>query len=149
MKLTTILDGYLYQRGNTLGWKSIEALQENNIQTVVCMVKRWDPPVKRWLESNGGMYIYCPIPDSKNLNKQMLLALGTTVSRRALLAPVLVHCAAGRNRSALVNALAMRELLDISGARAMERMREARPNALANEHFASWLESLPAPNEEE
>lgn len=58
---------------------------------------------------------------------------------------VMVHCAAGLNRSGLVMALAVREILRISGKDALELVRSRREGALFNENFAAYLRSLPKP----
>jgi predicted protein tyrosine phosphatase len=49
---------------------------------------------------------------------------------------VLVHCASGRNRSALVVALALCELEGLTGTQALDRVRALRWNALSNAAFA-------------
>ena len=58
---------------------------------------------------------------------------------------VLVHCSFGKNRSGLVVTLAVRELLGISGAQAVEIVRLRRHRAVNNEVFAAYVEGLPAP----
>ena len=58
---------------------------------------------------------------------------------------VVIHCRAGRNRSGLLSALVVRELLRIDGARALAHVQQARPRAIANEAFADYLKELPAP----
>jgi hypothetical protein len=56
-----------------------------------------------------------------------------------------VFCRAGRNRSGLVAALAIRRLAGWTGAQAMQHVKSTRPFALTNEHFARFLNSLGAP----
>ena len=58
---------------------------------------------------------------------------------------VLVACAGGRNRSGLVVALAVRELLGCSGAEAVQRVQSLRQDALNNQTFAQHIAALPAP----
>jgi protein-tyrosine phosphatase len=48
-------------------------------------------------------------------------------------------CSAGRNRSALLNALIVAKLLGISGQEAVEYVQRERPNSLANPHFVKFL----------
>lgn len=68
-------------------------------------------------------------------------------------ARVLVTCQMGVNRSGLVTALILRHALGISGKEARRIVQAARVvdtahgpmRALSNEHFASHLDSLPAP----
>lgn len=61
--------------------------------------------------------------------------------------PTLVHCMAGRNRSGLIAALVVRELLGVSGSEAVARVRARRTGALTNPAFAAALAALgpPAP----
>jgi hypothetical protein len=58
---------------------------------------------------------------------------------------VLVACAGGRNRSGLIVALAVRELLCCSGAEAVQLVQSLRENAINNVTFAGHLASLPRP----
>lgn len=59
---------------------------------------------------------------------------------------VLVYCFYGVNRSGLLNALIIRELLDTTGAAALEILRLERRGAVGgNDHFEEWLASLPKP----
>jgi protein-tyrosine phosphatase len=57
---------------------------------------------------------------------------------------VLVTCMAGRNRSGLVSALALRYLTGASGAECARRVQLARENALSNPHFVRALSDLRA-----
>src|SRR5262245_47086075 len=56
---------------------------------------------------------------------------------------VLVHCRMGFNRSVLVIATAL-TYLGMTGAAALDHLRERRPGALFNESFASHVARLPA-----
>lgn len=60
----------------------------------------------------------------------------------------LVHCTFGRNRSGLVTALVVRELLGLSGAEALGYVQARRDRTVNNQAFASWLASLPAPGQQ-
>jgi protein-tyrosine phosphatase len=55
---------------------------------------------------------------------------------------VLVTCQAGRNRSGLVNALALRLLTGAGGLEAIQRIQGARPTSLENPYFVSFLERI-------
>jgi len=55
---------------------------------------------------------------------------------------VLVACAGGRNRSGLVVALAVHQLLGCSGAQALHLVQSRRENAVNNQTFARHLASL-------
>lgn len=54
---------------------------------------------------------------------------------------VLVTCMQGLNRSGMVTALAMRELMGWSGPRIVEHIRHHREQALFNETFARYIEA--------
>lgn len=61
---------------------------------------------------------------------------------------VYVYCREGLNRSALVAALAVRELCVCSGASAVEMVRSHRAGALYNWHFSAALGQLGPPDGE-
>lgn len=138
MKLYAIVPGLLYQRGrfDHLPGK-IKALHEAGIQVVISC---WhaDPDLVDVVE-----YVHAPFPDGKRLDPHFVLDVGHRVaceiaaSRRTL-----VHCHGGRNRSALISALALRFLTGCSGTEAMAAIRTARPGALANETFVRYLADL-------
>ena len=90
---------------------------------------------------NHTLYLYFPIfdedlPDLERLHG--IAQLGARLVRSGQ--PVLSHCGAGFNRSALVTGLILVEL-GWSGTRALDRLRERRPGALFNEIFAAYLGS--------
>lgn len=88
---------------------------------------------------NHTLYLYFPIfdenlPDLDRLHG--IAQLGARLVRSGQ--PVLSHCGAGFNRSALVAGLILVEL-GWNGAEAVKRLRERRPGALFNETFAGYL----------
>ncbi|MEO8277598.1 MAG: hypothetical protein ABI639_15400 [Thermoanaerobaculia bacterium] len=90
---------------------------------------------------NHTLYLYFPIfdeelPDLDRLNG--IAVLGARLVRSGQ--PVLSHCGAGFNRSALLAGLILVEL-GWSGADALKRLRERRPGALFNDVFAAYLAS--------
>jgi hypothetical protein len=90
---------------------------------------------------NHTLYVYFPIfdedlPDLGRLHG--LAALGASLVRAGQ--PVLSHCGAGFNRSALLAGLILCEL-GWKGRDAVSRLRERRPGALFNERFAGYLET--------
>jgi len=96
--------------------------------------------------SNQCLYIYFPIDDDDrelpNLTKLRAIArLAASLVREGH--RVLSHCGLGFNRSALVAGLILTEL-GMSGPAAVARLRQRRPGALYNDHFARFLESLDA-----
>jgi protein-tyrosine phosphatase len=56
---------------------------------------------------------------------------------------VLTTCHAGLNRSGLVSALMLHRLSGMSGPRAIELVRAARPGALNNQYFTAALRRIP------
>jgi len=98
-------------------------------------------------EIEGLIYLKCPLVDDDAVPEPALTRrLATLVAglvsdgHRAL-----VHCTFGRNRSGLVTTLVVRELLGLSGAEALDYVRQRRDRAVNNDAFADWLSSLPAP----
>jgi hypothetical protein len=89
------------------------------------------------------LYIYHHIYDEDlpDLARMQALALmGAHLIREGQ--KVLAHCGMGFNRSALLAGLILTEL-GMSGADAVNRLRERRPGALFNERFAAYLGTLP------
>lgn len=90
---------------------------------------------------NHTLYLYFPIfdedlPDLDRLHG--IASLGARLVRSGQ--PVLSHCGAGFNRSALVAGLILVEL-GWSGSDALNRLRQRRPGALFNDTFAAYLSS--------
>ena len=92
-------------------------------------------------------YVKAPLEDGETLPDQVLLDHLTSLvvdlmrdGRR-----VLVHCTFGKNRSGLVMALVVREVLGCDGPTALARVREVRENAVNNDAFNDWVSALPAP----
>jgi protein-tyrosine phosphatase len=89
------------------------------------------------------LYVYYPIADEDLPNLGKLHAVAQLVATLCRFERVLVHCRAGYNRSCLVAGLAL-TYLGRSGPEALDDLRAARPAALWNENFASYLATLPA-----
>lgn len=94
-------------------------------------------------------YRKCPLVDADELPDDDQLrdlvthvVTGVRAGRR-----VLVHCSFGKNRSGLVVTLAVRELLELSGADAVAHVRARRHRAVNNTVFAEYVEGLPAPTQ--
>ena len=90
------------------------------------------------------LYVYFPIYDEELPDPARLDAvaqMGAHLVRSGH--RVLSHCGMGFNRSALVAGRIL-HYLGMSGADAVDRLRERRPGALFNEIFADHLKSLPA-----
>jgi hypothetical protein len=91
-------------------------------------------------------YLKCPlvdgdVPDEGLAVRLAQLVAGLVEDGRQ----ILVHCTFGRNRSGLLMTLVVREVLGLTGAEALDYVRQRRANAVNNEGFAQWLRALPAP----
>jgi protein-tyrosine phosphatase len=118
------------------------ALRELGIDTIVDM----DASVDSGLPQAPGsiLYVYHPILDEDLPNLAKIEALGRLVADLVSSDHrVLVHCRMGFNRSVLVIATAL-TYLGMTGASALEHLRERRPGALFNENFATHVATLPA-----
>ncbi len=132
-------DETLYVSGEIENW---EALLERGIDTIVDM----DASVDAGLPQAPGsvLYVYHPILDEDLPNLVKIEALGRLVADLVSSDHrVLVHCRMGFNRSVLVIATAL-TYLGMTGAAALEHLRERRPGALFNENFAAHVATLPA-----
>jgi protein-tyrosine phosphatase len=146
IKMYEILPGKLYQRGEFATFPFLvkeAALSSYGITMIANLVSKTDPDLQ-----NTEPYFYWnyPIPDNKLTEKikENLLEYAKTFAKRIRdgKTAALVHCHAGRNRSALFSALIVMFLTGMSGKESVKYVREKRPNALANEKFVEWLESI-------
>ncbi len=129
----------LFVSGEIEDW---EALAERGIDTIVDM----DASVDTGLPQAPGsvLYVYHPILDEDLPNLVKIEALGRLVADLVSSDHrVLVHCRMGFNRSVLVIATAL-TYMGMTGAAALEHLRERRPGALFNENFAAHVATLPA-----
>lgn len=146
-KVTPIIDGKLYQRGKFDRFDvSVKQrmLDMYGIDIVICMYGKADPDINELLYR----YIHYPIIDGIGARKDFdyLQWLATEVAEYIDDGHcVLSHCNGGRNRSGLINALIVRELLDLTGKAALEYVQMKRPNAIATPVFREFLESLDVP----
>ena len=92
-------------------------------------------------------YVKAPLEDGETLPEPVLLdhLTGLVVDLVRQGRRVLVHCTFGKNRSGLLMALVVREVLGCDGPTALARVRAVRDNAVNNDAFAEWVSSLPAP----
>jgi protein-tyrosine phosphatase len=92
---------------------------------------------------NHILYIYFQfedrdLPDEKKLHE--LAQLGAHCIQNG--SKVLSHCGMGHNRSALLAGLIL-YYLGMSGADAVEQIRQHRKGALYNKNYANYLQNLP------
>ena len=92
-------------------------------------------------------YVKAPLEDGETLPEPVLLdhLVGLVVDLVRQGRRVLVHCTFGKNRSGLVMALVVREVLGCDGPTALARVRAVRDNAVNNDAFSEWVSALPAP----
>jgi hypothetical protein len=96
---------------------------------------------------NRLLYIYFPFEDQELPDLHQLHALAQLGARLVAQGQrVLVHCAMGHNRSALLAGVIL-TYLGMSGADAVARLRQRRHGALYNTHFATYLQALPSTSE--
>jgi len=88
----------------------------------------------------GGLWMHVPIWDAEMVNPAGVRAAARTVAERVTAGKrVLVHCAAGLNRSGVVSARALM-FMGLPVVEAIARVRSARgPFALSNPAFVAWL----------
>jgi hypothetical protein len=141
MRLYPIVHSLLYQRGEFLHLKDrVPQLRAAGIEVVVCCCRRGDPELRGVVE-----YVHRPFSDGRTNDMDAIHDTAALVAQAMQNArPVLVHCAAGVNRSGLISALAVREFTGCSGAEAIARVRRGRPGALTNPYFCEYLAGLPA-----
>lgn len=88
-------------------------------------------------------YLHWPIDDGAMPDESMLAAIEEAacayIDRGGR---VVTMCAQGRNRSGLVSALIAARVLGLTGANAVEHVRDRVPEALSNDEFAAWLDAL-------
>jgi hypothetical protein len=129
----------LFVSGEIESW---EALADRGIDIVVDMDATVDPGLPQ--TPGTVLYVYHPIRDEDLPNLARIEALGRLVADLVSSDHrVLVHCRMGFNRSVLVIATAL-TYLGMTGAAALDFLRERRPGALFNENFANHVATLPA-----
>ena len=106
----------------------------------------------QWGTSGGAVgegrivFSHYPFPDGDVPDERLLHYVAqqvTTAIDSGL--TVLTHCQEGRNRSGLLAALAIRNLLGVDGAHALEVVRASRAGMLSNRAFANYVSALPQP----
>lgn len=137
-----ILDGSLWQGGCPVDF---DWARDTGIDVVVDVADAHAHPPQGAV--SGLTYLKCPLVDGDTVpDPDVTLRLARLVAE--LISEghrVLVHCTFGRNRSGLMVALIVREVLGLDGAQGVAFVQARRKRALNNEAFAGWLRSLPAP----
>lgn len=138
MKVYEVIPGSLYLSAYTARL-SDEAVREFvNINGFTVIMNLWTLPDPR-VAALVREYVHVNIPDGR------VSPLAEDAARKVVewlsgFERVLVHCRGGRNRCALVAGLALKRLRGADGRAVVKEIRAARPRALANEAFVSYLE---------
>lgn len=140
LKVYQIIPNQLFLRGRFFKYSEEEKLgllYRYGIRVVVNLIQ----PTDEYLSSLSAItYIHMAIPDSGNAKFDYV----EEVVRQVVFLvkngqPALVHCNAGRNRSALVCAMVLMDMKGMAAQAAIDWMRAYRANALATEEFCEYL----------
>lgn len=114
-----------------------EDIERGEITAVVNTIKADDSPE---VISQLRYYAHYAIPDGKVVKKDLLSQAADDALYFWNGHNVLIHCRAGRNRSATVAALVLFELGVVDTPKeAIDYIRSRRPRAIANPAFEAWL----------
>lgn len=116
----------------------------------VCMITLCKKKVDSAIPSVLDRYEYHPIPDGlMTPERELTIWNARNVVLEMMERPetrlTVVHCLAGRNRSALVAGLALQWQNNWTGPETLAWLRECRPKSIHNEHFEKFLMSLGRP----
>ena len=143
MKIYEILPNALYQSAEFFKLpirEKLKNLSEFGIDIVVNLYKNEDKELEKHLFA----YVYFPMPDGKTFDVKGVETLSSLMAQSVFAGHrVLTHCHAGRNRSGFVNAMALWKIVPgMTGRKALELVRERRPNAIDNPYFEKYLLNL-------
>lgn len=133
MEIFEIIPGMLWQSSSIDSWDNLQTL---GINSVIDLEGDQD----KYIPGAGIIYTYWPIedgglPDLKALD--IIVDFG--IAQIRLGRKLLVHCAAGINRSSLVDALIVIKMMGMKGNTAVDYIRSHRPGALSNGNFESYI----------
>ena len=135
-------DGRLFISPDITEWGALEA---QGIDVVIDLEGGLDGCIPTL--SNKCLYVYFPFDDDDQALPNMAKLNAIARLAATLVGDghrVLAHCRMGYNRSAFVAGLILIEL-GMSGDAAVARLRERRPGALFNDHFADYLVTMTSP----
>lgn len=121
-----------------------EPLEQSGVDVVIDLEGGLDTCIPKL--TNHCLYIYFPIKDDFEEEPPMARLRAIAKLGASLIDEghrVLSHCGMGYNRSAFVAGLILVER-GMSGADAVDRLRERRPGALFNDKFAEVLGRMPS-----
>jgi len=151
MKVNEIVPGLVIRGQLNKEWsrdRMLEELAAINVTAVLAVNHRGVRQLDG-IAFDSVRYVHWPMADGADV-PDGVEHLGIYVAHHTTHRPgrVLVMCNAGRNRTGLVTCLALRHILGINGAQALEFLRGKRPGAVANAAFERFLVRLPCPSEE-
>ena len=131
-------EGTLLVSGEIDDWDQVRA---HRVGTIVDLDDGIDPGLPE--VPNELLYVYYPLVDDELPDLQKLETVSRLVADLVVDGHVvLVHCRMGLNRSNLVVATAL-TYLGLSGAQALDHLRQLRPGILYNDVFAEHVRRLP------
>lgn len=139
--MTEILPGHLWQCGIDELPAEVAAV---NPFAIVNLCPREDFFVgEDNLSGKAKLYLNWPIEDGPlpDLNG-LSLVVGLVTKLVQMDQPTIVHCAAGYNRSALVNIIVLRDYLHITGEQALRLVRSKRDGSCVNKAFEAYVLNL-------
>lgn len=118
----------------------LRELQELGVDVVICMLRKTDPDLHglNWLD-----YRNFPLPDTaivaeQPLNHAAFHAVRSIQDGKT----VLIHCIGAKDRAPTTAALALTMLEGISGAEAILRVKQLKPNTFTNPAFVRYLSAI-------
>jgi protein-tyrosine phosphatase len=119
------------------GWENVGLL-------TLCQKK---PDASVILDDRVQWWKHMPLPDGliRNNGADVWHARNTAISMMSQGYTTVIHCMAGRNRSGLIGALVLQHFENLTGAEALERIRQLRPNSVDNIYFEQFLINLGRP----
>lgn len=142
---STLLPGRFWIAGSPVDWAWV---RRQRIEVVVDVADPGPQPDQARLAAAGvTSYRKDPLVDGAELPaaEQLSRLTATLVGAVRGGRRTLVCCSFGKNRSGLLAALALRDLLGVDGRRALDYLRARRHRAVNNATFAAHVESLAAP----
>ena len=142
IKMYEIIPGRLYQRGEFRKFPMEVKEAELGTKNITMIANLYIHRDEQLYQREPYFYWHYPIPDNKLTPRQKedLLEYSSVFVNGIRDGQVaLVHCHAGRNRSALFSTLIVMRLLEMNAEQAIEYVRTKRPNSLANPNFVEWL----------
>jgi hypothetical protein len=148
VRAKTIIDGLLYMGSTPAKWSPREERDRwlsENVDHLVVLCNR-EPEV----DLPDVEVLHMPLVDShKTVDPRIpQVVVPNVVGWLTQGEPTLVTCLAGRSRSGITCGLALRELYDLTGEEALEKLRAGRPRAIKREGPEAWFKALPRPSED-